>query len=120
MRQDGTGIVGSIGMVGTAGEIFSNSGTNSMYVLNNSPSSLHLGTNNISHITISSAGNVGFGTTSPAYKLDVIGEITSRSNNAFRLRSSNYSAILRNDNNAMYLLLTNAGDPKHKKIMLRY
>ena len=61
-------------------------------------------------IVISDNGSVGVGTTTPAFKLDVNGEITSRSQNAFRLRNSTYSAFLRNDNTAFYLLLTNSGD----------
>jgi hypothetical protein len=56
-------------------------------------------------------GNVGIGLTGPAYKLDVYGEITSRSNNAFRMRNTNYSAIWRNDNNDIFLMLTNYGNP---------
>jgi hypothetical protein len=60
---------------------------------------------------ISSSGLVGINNASPAYRLDVNGEITSRSNNAFRLRNTDYSMILRNDNTSFWALLTNADDP---------
>jgi hypothetical protein len=58
-----------------------------------------------------SGGNIGIGTNTPGYKLDVNGEITSRSYNALRLRQSSYSTIIRNDNSVLYFLLTNSGDP---------
>jgi len=56
-------------------------------------------------------GNVGIGTITPTYKLDVNGEITSRSYNSFRLRQALYSVIIRNDNENFYILLTNDNDP---------
>jgi trimeric autotransporter adhesin len=55
--------------------------------------------------------NVGIGISTPVYKLDVNGEIASRSLNAFRLRGTNYSTIIRNDGTDFYLLVTNSGDP---------
>ena len=60
---------------------------------------------------IFNGGNVGIGNTTLAYKLDVTGEITSRSANAFRMRNSGYSVFDRNDNSNYYMLLTNNGDP---------
>lgn len=41
------------------------------------PTKLFLGTNNLIHFTIDSSGNIGVGTTSPLYKLDVVGELNS-------------------------------------------
>jgi len=56
-------------------------------------------------------GKVGVRTSVPAYLLDVNGEITSRSSNAFRLRGTNFSTILRNDNVDFYILATSLNDP---------
>jgi hypothetical protein len=56
-------------------------------------------------------GNVGIGTSTPVYNLDISGEINSRSQNAFRLREDTYSTILRNDGADFYILVTNSGDP---------
>ncbi len=55
-------------------------------------------------------GRIGIGNETPLYKLDVEGEVTSRSNNAFRLRSNSRSVILRNDENAYYTLISDTPD----------
>lgn len=67
--------------------------------------------NNTQHMTLSSAGNFGIGTETPAFKLDVAGEIKSSSANAFRLWQPTISSFFRNDNSDTYFLLTNSGDP---------
>jgi hypothetical protein len=56
-------------------------------------------------------GNVGIGSMVPAYKLDVDGEITSRATNSFRLRSTSFGVLLRNDNDGFHLLFTSSGNP---------
>ena len=62
-------------------------------------------------MSMATDGKIGIGLTDPFYSLDVNGEITSRSYNAFRLRQSTYSAILRNDKNNFYFLITDLEDP---------
>ncbi len=57
------------------------------------------------------AQNVGIGLVTPAYKLDVMGEVASRNTNAFRLRQPDYGVILRNDNANFWLLSTDSGTP---------
>jgi hypothetical protein len=55
-------------------------------------------------------GNVGIGDTTPSTKLDVNGEITSQSANAFRMVQGSYGAFWRNDGSDTYLLLTASAD----------
>jgi len=55
------------------------------------------------------SGNVGIGTTAPGTKLEVNGEISSTSSNAFRMVYGNYGTILRNDGSNTYMLLTASG-----------
>lgn len=62
-------------------------------------------------LTINRAnGNVGIGTASPSFLLDVNGEVASRSANAFRMRQSMYSTFWRNDNSNTWLLVTACND----------
>lgn len=47
----------------------------------------------------------------PSYMLDVNGEITSRNNEAFRVRNASYSSIIHQDASDLYLMVTNSGNP---------
>jgi len=94
--------------------IYRAAGNNSeLQLVNTGAGPLVFYTNNTSKMTITSTGRVGIGIPSPAYGLDVAGEITSRSGtvSSFRLRGTSYSTLLRNDGSDFYILLTNAGDP---------
>ncbi len=66
--------------------------------------------NNTAFFAARDNGTIGIGTEAPLYKLDVVGEIASRNANAFRLRSTNRSVILRNDNASFYHLVTSTAD----------
>jgi len=86
-------------------------GLGQLQILTNEAAPIDLLTAGSQRLRVASDGKIGIGTTSPAYLLDVYGEVTSRSTNSFRLRQSTYSTILRNDNTDFYMLLTNSGDP---------
>jgi len=59
--QDGGIVSGGLGFTGTAGGIYSGSNSNAMYFVNDYNSSLQLGTNNISRITVNENGTVDVG-----------------------------------------------------------
>ena len=58
---------------------------------------------------VADGGSVGIGNSNPLYKLDVTGELASKLQ--MRIRNSNYSLIMRNDNSVSYLMLTANNDP---------
>jgi hypothetical protein len=67
-------------------------------------------------LKMDSSGNVGIGTVTPGYKLDVsggirsTGETISTSANSFRAVQGNYGTFLRNDGANVYFMITNSAD----------
>jgi len=79
LRQDGDIVNGGIGFVGDAGEIYTNSLNNSMYLVNSTSYPLQLGTNNTARLSIEAGGDVGIGTINPSHKFEVEGYNSSGS-----------------------------------------
>ena len=75
LRQDGTLTVGALGYEGTAGQTYTGTTDNAMYLVNQYASSLLLGSNNTVQVAIESGGNVGIGVTDPAYKVQIGGTV---------------------------------------------
>ena len=74
-----------------------NPGTNSGYLWNYEDASLYFGTKGLTRMIIENEGDIGIGTTSPAYKLDVNGIINVGTNGTV-LRCQGDAAIYYNDN----------------------
>jgi len=74
LRQDGDDVVGALGFIGESGEIYANSNSNALYLMNENPRSLHLGTDNTIFATLKNSGNFGIGTTDPTATLSVNGD----------------------------------------------
>ena len=86
-------------------------GTGALQLLTEEAAPIDFYTSGLNRLRISSTGVVGLGMTDPLYPLDVNGQITSRAKNSFRLRQTQYGAILRNDDMCFYLLLTDVDNP---------
>ncbi len=91
--QDGASVLGRVGYA---------EGTNSFEIVNEFAESLIFGTSNTSRMTITSAGNVGIGTTTPTGTLGVAGTIYS---NNLLLQGDGTHAYVRPNNSASTLFL---------------
>ena len=72
LTQDGGAVKGQLGLIGSDGSQYANSNANSLYLVNNYNTSLHLGTDSLIQLTIRGS-NVGVGTTIPKSKFHIMG-----------------------------------------------
>jgi len=72
LTQDGGAVKGQLGLIGSDGTQYANSNANSLYLVNNYNTSLHLGTDSLIQLTIRGS-NVGVGTTIPKSKFHIMG-----------------------------------------------
>lgn len=79
LEQDGGIVSGSLGFEGNAGDLYTNSLANGMYVGTFSNYPFQILTNGTANMTFSTNGRVGVGTTSPSRKFHVHEEISATS-----------------------------------------
>jgi hypothetical protein len=73
LKQDGGATFNKVGIIGNANDVFTGSVANYSYMGGNN--GLHLITNSVPKMTITTAGNVGIGDTTPSYTLEVAGDM---------------------------------------------
>ena len=87
----------TLGMQGAQAGLFMeyNGNSNNASTRLNGQAYLALSTNNTERVRINSSGNVGIGTTSPSYKLDVSGTINATTYNNLPTSTSNVAGIIK-------------------------
>ena len=80
---------GGLGLVGSAGQIYTSSLGNAMYLVNDLSTALQFGTDNKAWITLLDTGFVGFGTNNPQTPLDILGTGDTR----IQIRTTNANAF---------------------------
>ena len=107
LTQDGGNVIGGLGYEGASGSLYAGSHDNSMYLINEYNSSMHFGTNDSLHLTITNDGKLGIGTNNPASKLDVNGDINISSGNSIKI---NENTILHNRGDYNVFVGQNSGE----------